>query len=71
MKQMLLVRILSPLLCGHVKKKKVWKWRIIHVQREANGVAHTLAKEATRTVMDKIWMEESPICIFNICLFIA
>lgn len=42
------------------------QWRISHVRREANGAAHGLAKEAIRTVMDKIWMEETPVYIFNI-----
>jgi hypothetical protein len=36
------------------------------VRRETNGAAHGLTKEATWTVMDKIWMEETPICISNI-----
>ena len=35
-------------------------WRISHVRRKANGAAHGLAKEVIRTVMDKVWMEETP-----------
>jgi ribonuclease HI len=41
-------------------------WRISHVRREANGAAHGLANEAIRTVMDKVWMEETPDCISSI-----
>jgi ribonuclease HI len=45
------------------------QWRISHVRREANGAAHGLAKEAIRSGMDKVWMEEIPHCISNIvCL---
>jgi hypothetical protein len=40
-------------------------WRICHTKRGAIGVAHRLAKEATRCY-DKIWLEETPSCISHI-----
>lgn len=33
-------------------------WRAHHVQREANSVAHFLAKEALLQVSEKFWIEE-------------
>ena len=41
-------------------------WTIGHVKREANSATHTLAKEAVKGVIDHIWMEEIPFCIFDI-----
>jgi ribonuclease HI len=41
-------------------------WTIGHVKRETNYAAHTLAKEAVNGVIDQIWMEEIPLCIFDI-----
>jgi hypothetical protein len=34
------------------------KWSVCHVIREANGVEHRLAREALRTLIDKIWIDE-------------
>jgi hypothetical protein len=39
------------------------RWTINHIKREANSVAHELAKEATRKDMDHVWIEEVPSCI--------
>jgi hypothetical protein len=42
-------------------------WSICHVRREANQVVHDLAKVATSTSIDRIWIEETPnICIYDI-----
>jgi hypothetical protein len=43
-------------------------WKIGHVKREANEVAHGLAKEAFWITMDNIWIEETPDYISNIVL---
>jgi hypothetical protein len=43
-------------------------WTIGHVKRYANFVAHMLAKEAVKGVVDHIWMEEIPLCIFDIVI---
>jgi hypothetical protein len=42
------------------------QWRISHVRREVNGAIHRLAKEAIWSVMDKVWMKETPKCISHI-----
>jgi ribonuclease HI len=39
---------------------------IKHVRRTQNRAAHGLAKEAVREVIDRVWMEEIPSCIFDI-----
>jgi hypothetical protein len=41
-------------------------WTIGHVKRAANSAAHHLAKEAGRDFIDKVWMEEVPMCIYDI-----
>jgi hypothetical protein len=41
-------------------------WRACHTKRGVNGAAHKLAKEATWCFSDKIWLEETPSCIFHI-----
>jgi hypothetical protein len=41
---------------------------MVHVGREANSVAHFLAKEASSTVIDSVWLEEIPSCILHIVL---
>jgi hypothetical protein len=33
---------------------------------EAKSVTHTLAKEATTTVMDRVWSLDTPVSIWNI-----
>jgi hypothetical protein len=38
------------------------------VRREANQAAHGLAKAATSTSIDRIWIEETPYCISNIVI---
>lgn len=42
------------------------QWKIGHVKLEANEDTHGLAKKASRTVTDNIWIEEIPACISNI-----
>ena len=44
-------------------------WNIRHVKREANFVAHGLAKIAIRILMDNIWLEEPSSCIYDIIIF--
>jgi ribonuclease HI len=44
------------------------RWEIVHAKRTQNHAAHGLAKEATREVMDKVWIEEIPLCIYDIIL---
>jgi hypothetical protein len=39
-------------------------WR--HIKRGANGVAHGLAKLATKEPIDQFWMEDIPNCIFYV-----
>lgn len=38
----------------------------VHVPRELNEVAHTLAKEAAVRKIDDCWLEEVPECIFSL-----
>jgi hypothetical protein len=38
-------------------------WRIEHVKRNVNLVAHTIAKEAILCVIDRVWVEETLNCI--------
>lgn len=44
-------------------------WKICHVKREVNGIAHILAKIAVQRVIDHAWIEETPICIVDNVLF--
>lgn len=39
-----------------------------HVKRGANAAAHGLAKTVVNDIIDKIWMEEIPSCIFDVVL---
>ena len=41
-------------------------WSVCHTKWEANGAAHGLAKEATRYIIDKIWLEDTSSCISHI-----
>jgi cystathionine beta-lyase/cystathionine gamma-synthase len=41
-------------------------WEVRYVKRDANMAAHGLAKEATRIVMDRAWIEETSNNIFDI-----
>jgi hypothetical protein len=43
-------------------------WTIRHVKREANLVAHGLAKNATRNFDIQVWLEEPPSCILDVIL---
>jgi hypothetical protein len=43
-------------------------FRVIHVKREANFVAHMLAKAAVFYVSDSIWLEETPPPVSDIVL---
>jgi hypothetical protein len=55
---------------------KLRSWRIEHVKRDANFVAHILAREVFSCVIDKVWDEEISNCIYDIltneqCLLIV
>jgi hypothetical protein len=39
---------------------------VYHVKREANGVAHALAKNAFFGISEQVWLEEIPPCIFYV-----
>jgi ribonuclease HI len=41
-------------------------WEVMHVKREANMVAHNLAKEASKLQTDRTWIEDCPLCILDI-----
>jgi hypothetical protein len=41
-------------------------WRVIHVRREANGVAHEFANEAFFLMDEQAYLEECPLFILNI-----
>jgi hypothetical protein len=43
-------------------------WQINHVKRYANSAAHVLAREAIKNVIDRVWVEETPNCIYGIVL---
>ncbi|XP_059454956.1 uncharacterized protein LOC132185163 [Corylus avellana] len=43
-------------------------WNVEHVHREANKVAHRLAKLALTQANDIVWLEEEPPCIRDIVL---
>jgi ribonuclease HI len=43
-------------------------WQINHVKRDANSAAHVLAREAIKNVIDRVWVEETPNCIYGIVL---
>jgi hypothetical protein len=40
----------------------------VHVSRLYNDAAHTLAKEASYNVLDKVWLEDISRCIVEIVL---
>lgn len=44
------------------------KWKVEHVHREANKVAHNLAKLAIQQATDSVWLDEGPSCIGDILL---
>ncbi|XP_059456541.1 uncharacterized protein LOC132186577 [Corylus avellana] len=44
------------------------KLKVEHVNREANKVAHRLAKLALTQANDIVWLEEGPLCIRDIVL---
>jgi hypothetical protein len=48
------------------KLQQLRSWSIEHVKRDANTIAHTIAKEAISCVIDRVWVEEIPTCIFGI-----
>lgn len=43
-------------------------WKIDHVKKNANSIAYTLAREAIRSVIDKLWIEEILNCIYGIVI---
>jgi hypothetical protein len=44
------------------------RWRCRFVHREANEVAHRLAKAAITYVNDRIWRDYTPYCISDVVL---
>jgi hypothetical protein len=40
--------------------------QVVHVKRDANAATHGLAREAVTHVVDKVWLEEVPPCIYGI-----
>lgn len=42
------------------------QWKISYISREANLIAHELAKMATSQIMDKVWVVDPPVCIQNL-----
>ena len=42
------------------------RWQVNHVYREANRVAHGLAKLVLNQVNETVWLEKCPSCIKNI-----
>ena len=57
---------------GHITGDTRWvlnslrSWTVGHVKRAANSAAQHLAKEAVRDFIDKVWMEEVLMCIYDI-----
>ena len=43
-------------------------WRMFFVSREGNNAAHSLSKFATRNIVDKQWLHDSPNCILDIIM---
>lgn len=44
------------------------RWRAVHARREANGAAHSLARLASRNVIDRTWINSVPECICDTVL---
>lgn len=42
------------------------RWQIDHINRGANAVAHLLARQTNKNIINEIWMEEIPHRICNI-----
>jgi ribonuclease HI len=57
---------------GHLTESVIKELRsfrkatFVHVPRELNEVAHTLAKEAAVRKVDNCWLEEVPVCISSL-----
>ncbi|XP_042964529.1 uncharacterized protein LOC122298728 [Carya illinoinensis] len=49
---------------GFLKMRESWKIQFIH--REANNVAHILAKNAFNYTTERVWIEEGPIEILHV-----
>jgi hypothetical protein len=43
-------------------------WKYCHVGRAGNNTAHLMAKMDVQHVIDRIWLENSPYCIYDIIL---
>jgi ribonuclease HI len=46
----------------------LWEVSIFHVGREANNIAHQLAKEASTKEIDSVWLEDFPNFIIHAVL---
>jgi hypothetical protein len=44
----------------------LWSFRVSHVIRKANSVAHTLTKVASTQVRNKVWSEDFPYFLSDI-----
>lgn len=51
---------------AHLLLRTMGSWDIGHVKREVNAAANTLAKEASKSPIEKVWIEETPTCISHI-----
>lgn len=44
------------------------EWRISHVHRQSNSVAHSLTKLALSIRQESLWVETPPLCIHELVL---
>lgn len=51
-----------------MKMQGLWGISISHVSRDANNVAHQLAKEASTKEVDCVWLKECPNFLLNVVL---
>ncbi|XP_059450900.1 uncharacterized protein LOC132181677 [Corylus avellana] len=52
----------------HHHLRELSHWKIAYSGREANRPAHELARMATKSVMDAMWVVDPPLCIQNLLL---
>jgi hypothetical protein len=46
--------------------RQLKSWSIVHVKRNVNKAAHTIARETVLCVINKVWVEETRNCICDI-----
>ena len=50
-----------------VALQEVYRWQVLDIRRSANGKAHSLAKFATRNVLDRVQTDTTCLdCIYDI-----